>query len=62
MLSNAYRHDKPTATTLIKTVSLYCPTLFYSILPKSEQMNLDGSVVEDNDKDKISVVADEQHY
>lgn len=62
ILNNAYRHDKPTATTLIKTVSLYCPTLFYSILSKSEQINLNGSVVKDNDKDKISVVADEQYY
>lgn len=62
MLSNAYKHDEPTATALIKTVSLQCPALFYSILPKSEQISLDGSVVEDDDEDEISVVANEQHY
>lgn len=62
MLSNVYKYDKPTATTLIKIVSLQYPTLFYSILPKSEQISLNGSVVKDNDEDEIGVVANEQHY
>lgn len=62
ILSNVYKHDKPTATTLIKTVSLQCPALFYSILPKSEQISLDGSVIKDNDEDEIGVVANEQYY
>lgn len=58
ILNNAYRHDEPLATTLIKDVSLQCPTLFYSILPKLEQISLDGSILNnDDDEDKIGVVS-----
>lgn len=62
ILSNVYKYDEPIATTLIKIVSLQCPALFYSILPKSEQISLNGSIVKDNDEDEIGVVTNEQYY
>lgn len=57
ILNNVYRHDELSATTLIKEVSIQCPTLFYSILPKLEQMSLDGSIVDNNDEDELRVVS-----
>lgn len=61
-LADAFKHTEPVATKLIKDIYTVCPQLFASVLPRSEQMTLDGSLAEDDDDDDDEIVlADSVH-
>ena len=62
LLANAFKHSEPTVTKLIKDIHSACPQLFATLLPRSEQMELNGSLVDDaGEDDEEDVQADRAH-
>ena len=61
LLADAFKTTEPIATQLIKDIYCECPQLFSTLLPRSEQMHLDGSLPVDDDEDEEDVLADDGH-
>ena len=62
LLADAFKITEPTATQLIKDICQECPQLFSTLLPRSEQMELSGSLVDYADEaDEEQVQADRAH-
>jgi len=50
ILTNSFSHE-PTITRVVKEIFAVCPLLFSTLLPRSEQMDLEGSLISQNDDD-----------
>jgi hypothetical protein len=61
VLTDSFANDAK-ITDVIKDIYAACPTLFSTLLPRSEQLTLDGSLIPENDNDDDEdVQADKQH-
>jgi len=59
LLLGAFSDSEPQMTTFIQELQQTCPTLFKTLLPRSE---LESRIIDDEDDDSsISIVADEYH-
>src|SRR6202007_2891778 len=61
ILSNAFQYSDPELTKLVQNMFVECPVLFNSILPRSEQMVVDGILDEDDGDDEAFVSEDANH-
>ena len=57
LLMGGFRHTEPEATKMIKDIQKSCPSLFTTLLPRSEQMQLE----EDDPESRLSTVQDDDH-
>ena len=48
-------------TRVVKDVYAACPTLFSTLLPRSEQLSLEGSLIPETDEDDADVQSDHRH-
>ena len=61
LLADAFKITEPTVT-LIKDFYRECPQLFSTLLPRSEKVQLNGSLpVDADDEDEEDVLADDAH-
>jgi hypothetical protein len=56
VLMNAFQDEEPVITKLLKDLYRKCPTLFESVLPRSEQEDLRHSLLEDEEEDSITAI------
>ena len=56
LLMDGFKQAEPKATQMIKEIHSCCPSLFTTLLPRSEQMQLD-----DDSESRLSVVQDRYH-
>lgn len=60
ILANAFNHDEPQLTAFMNDLYTQCPTLFSTMLPKSEHTFGEENYEADEDDD-VQVVPDAQH-
>jgi hypothetical protein len=61
LLTDSFADDAK-ITRVVKDIYSACPTLFSTLLPRSEQLSLDGSLIPENDDDDDQdVQADKRH-
>jgi len=61
ILMDAYDSEEPKITSLVKSLYRKCPTLFNTLLPRSEQKSLRSQVEEDEEEDSMSLESDDHH-
>ena len=62
LLMNTWRADEPQITSVVKDLYRKCPTLFDTLLSRSEQESLRSSLIEhDNEDDEIVLQSDDTH-
>jgi hypothetical protein len=62
VLTDSFANDAK-ITRVVKDINAACPTLFSTLLPRSQQLSLDGSLIPENDDDDDDedVQADKRH-
>ncbi|OXV08563.1 hypothetical protein Egran_03674, partial [Elaphomyces granulatus] len=61
ILTNSFSHE-PTITRVVKEIFAVCPLLFSTLLPRSEQMDLAGSLISQNDDDDDEYVQPDSRH